>query len=94
MGASRWHILRHVIIPNMIPTLFTSMRLAMTVVLLGVLLAELYVSTAGVGYFTSTFSESFDPTKLFGLISMLAVMAVTLNEIMRRAEVHFSRWRR
>jgi NitT/TauT family transport system permease protein len=94
MGASRWHILRHVIFPYMVPTLFTSMRLAMTVVLLGVLLAELYVSTAGVGYFTSTFAQSFDPTKLFGLISVLAVMAVTLNEIVRRAEIHFSRWRR
>jgi ABC-type nitrate/sulfonate/bicarbonate transport system permease component len=93
MGANRWHILRYVIFPHMIPTLFTSMRLAMTVVLLGVLLAELYVSTAGIGYFTSTFTQDFDPTKLFGLVSVLAVMAVVLNETVRRAEVRFSRWR-
>jgi ABC-type nitrate/sulfonate/bicarbonate transport system permease component len=93
MGASHWQILRYVIFPHMIPTLFTSMRLAMTVVLLGVLLAELYVSTAGIGYFTSTFTQDFDPTKLFGLVSVLAVMAVMLNETVRRAEVRFSRWR-
>ena len=93
MGASRWHVLRYVIFPHMIPTLFTSMRLAMTTVLLGVLLAELYVSTAGIGYFTTAFTQDFDPTKLFGLVSMLAVMAVALNETVRRAEVHFSRWR-
>jgi ABC-type nitrate/sulfonate/bicarbonate transport system permease component len=93
MGASRWHILRYVIFPHMIPTLFTSMRLAMTVVLLGVLLAELYVSTAGIGYFTSAFTQDFDPTKLFGLVSVLAVMAVALNETVRRAEIRFSRWR-
>ena len=93
MGASRWHILRYVIFPHMIPTLFTGMRLAMTTVLLGVLLAELYVSTAGIGYFTTAFTQDFDPTKLFGLVSVLAVMAVVLNETVRRAEVHFSRWR-
>jgi ABC-type nitrate/sulfonate/bicarbonate transport system permease component len=92
MGASRWHILRYVIFPHMIPSFFAGMRLGMTGVLLGVLLAELYVSTAGIGYFTSMFTHNFDPTKLFGLIGMLAAMAIVLNELVRRAEVHFSRW--
>jgi NitT/TauT family transport system permease protein len=93
MGASRWHIFRWVIFPHMIPSFFTGMRLAMTGVLLGVLLAELYVSTAGIGYFTTLFTQNFDPTKLLGLISMLAAMAIGLNELVRRAEVRFSRWR-
>jgi ABC-type nitrate/sulfonate/bicarbonate transport system permease component len=92
MGASRWQILRHVVFPHMMPSFFASMRLAMTGVLLGVLLAELYVSTAGIGYFTALFTQNFDPTRLFGLVAILAAMAVVLNEIVRRAEVHFSRW--
>jgi ABC-type nitrate/sulfonate/bicarbonate transport system permease component len=93
MGASRWQILRHVIFPHMIPSFFAGMRLGMTGVLLGVLLAELYVSTAGIGHFTTMFTENFDPTKLFGLIAMLAAMAIVLNEIVRRAELRFGRWR-
>jgi ABC-type nitrate/sulfonate/bicarbonate transport system permease component len=93
MGASRWQILRWVIFPHMIPSFFAGMRLGMSGVLLGVLLAELYVSTAGIGYFTQMFTENFDPTKLFGLIAMLAAMAIILNEIVRRAENRFSRWR-
>jgi ABC-type nitrate/sulfonate/bicarbonate transport system permease component len=93
MGASRWHILRWVIFPHMIPSFFAGMRLGMTGVLLGVLLAELYVSTAGIGHFTTLFTENFDPTKLFGLIAMLAAMAIVLNEIVRAAETRFSRWR-
>jgi NitT/TauT family transport system permease protein len=93
MGASRWQILRYVIYPHMIPSFFTGMRLGMTGVLLGVLLAELYVSTAGIGYFTSVFTQNFDPTKLLGLVAMLAAMAIILNEAVRRAEVHFARWR-
>jgi NitT/TauT family transport system permease protein len=93
MGASRWHIFRWVIFPHMIPSFFAGMRLGMTGVLLGVLLAELYVSTAGIGYFTTLFTQSFNPTKLLGLISVLAAMAILLNEIVRRAEIHYSRWR-
>jgi len=82
-----------VIFPHMIPTFFAGMRLGMTGVLLGVLLAELYVSTAGIGHYTEMFTQAFDPTKLLGLVSLLAAMAIALNEIVRRAEVHFGRWR-
>ena len=93
MGASRWQILRWVVFPHMIPSFFAGMRLGMSGALLGVLLAELYVSTAGIGHFTTMFTENFDPTKLFGLVAMLATMAIILNEIVRRAETRFSRWR-
>ena len=89
MGASRRQILWWVIFPHMIPSFFTGMRLGIA----GVLLAELYVSTAGIGYFTTRFTQSFDPTKLLGLIAVLAAMAIVLNEIVRRAEVRFSRFR-
>jgi len=92
MGASRWQIFRWVIFPHMIPSFFAGMRLGMTGVLLGVLLAELYVSTAGIGYFTNLFTQNFDPTRLLGLIAVLAAMAIALNEIVRRAEAHFGRW--
>ena len=81
MGANRWQIFRWVIFPHMIPSFFSGMR------------AELYVSTAGIGYFTTLFTENFDPTKLLGLISLLAAMAIVLNELVRRAEIRFSRWR-
>ena len=93
MGASRWQIFRHVIFPHMVPSFFAGMRLGMSGVLLGVLLAELYVSIAGIGYFTTLFTQNFDPTKLLGLIGVLAAMAIVLNAIVRRAETHFARWR-
>jgi NitT/TauT family transport system permease protein len=93
MGANRWQVFRYVIFPHMIPSFFTGMRLGMTGVLLGVLLAELYVSTTGIGYFTTLFTQNFEPDNLLGLISVLAAMAIVLNEMVRRAEIHFARWR-
>ncbi len=93
MGAKRWHIMRYVVLPHMMPSFFSGLRLGMTGVLLGVLLAELYVSTAGIGYFTGLFTQNFDPTRLLGLISLLAAMAIVLNEFMRTVERRLSRWR-
>ena len=92
MGASRFQIFTSIVFPHMIPSFFTGMRLGMTAVLLGVLLAELYVSTAGIGFYTRLFAESFSPPDLFALIAVLAAIAVTLNELCRTAERRFSRW--
>jgi NitT/TauT family transport system permease protein len=93
MGANAWQELRYVVFPHLVPSLFTGMRLGMTGVLLGVLLAELYVSTAGIGFFTTQFTQNFQPSLLLGLIGTLAAMAIVLNAAMRRLERHFARWR-
>jgi ABC-type nitrate/sulfonate/bicarbonate transport system permease component len=93
MGASRWQIFRRVVLPHMTPSLFAGLRLAMSATLLGVLLAELYVSTGGIGYYTRLFSESFDPPATFVLVTCLAFMAIILNELVRRAERRASFWR-
>ena len=93
MGASRSDTFRDVIFPHMVGSFFTGLRLAMTMTLLGVILAELYVSMSGVGYFTKLFAETFDPAPLFALIGMLAAIAILLNSLVRRAERRFTRWR-
>ena len=93
MGASRRQVLRWVVFPHMVPSLFTGMRLGMTGVLLGVLLAELYVSSGGIGYYTRLFTDTFAPGKVFALVGVIAVFAVVLNELARRAEFYFNRWR-
>jgi ABC-type nitrate/sulfonate/bicarbonate transport system permease component len=93
MGASRLQTIHRVVIPHTMPSLFTGLRLAMSATLLGVLLAELYVSTGGVGYYTRIFADSFDPPATFTLVAVLAFMAVVLNEAVRIAERRASFWR-
>ena len=86
MGGGRTDAIRHVIFPNMVPAFFTGLRLSMTLTLLGVILAELYVSTGGIGYFTRLYAESYNPAPLFALIGSLAAIAITFNELVRLAE--------
>jgi ABC-type nitrate/sulfonate/bicarbonate transport system permease component len=93
MGASRWQVFRRITFPYMAPSLFTGMRLGMSATLLGVIIAELYVSSGGIGFYTLQFTESFRPDRLFALIGALALMAIVVNETVRRAEMRLSAWR-
>jgi len=92
MGANRRQILISIVFPHLLPSLFTGMRLGMSAALLGVLLAELYVSQSGVGYLTGMFTQTFQPQNLFALVAVLAAIAVGLNELCRLSESRFSQW--
>jgi ABC-type nitrate/sulfonate/bicarbonate transport system permease component len=91
MGASKLDVVRHVIFPHMAPGFFVGLRLAMTMTLLGVILAELYVSTGGIGYFTRVFAENYNPAPLFALIGSLAAIALVFNACVRIAERRLSK---
>jgi ABC-type nitrate/sulfonate/bicarbonate transport system permease component len=93
MGATRAQQVRHVIFPHMVTTVFAGLRLAMTLTLLGVVLAELFVSQGGIGFFTLLYSESFNPAALMALVLTLALLAIGLNELVRLVEAKFSRWK-
>src|SRR4051812_26999847 len=93
MGATKAQQVRHVIFPYMVTTVFAGLRLAMTLTLLGVILAEIFVSQGGIGFFTLLYSETFNPAALMALVLTLALMAIALNELVRLVEAHFSRWK-
>jgi ABC-type nitrate/sulfonate/bicarbonate transport system permease component len=93
MGASRAQQVRYVIFPHMVTTVFAGLRLAMTLTLLGVVLAEIFVSQGGIGFFTLLYSETFNPAALMALVLTLALLAIGLNELVRMVEARFSRWK-
>src|SRR5215510_11561882 len=93
MGAARAQQIRYVIFPHMVGTVFAGLRLAMTLTLLGVVLAEIFVSQGGIGFYTLAYSETFNPSALMALVLTLALLAITLNELVRLVEARFSRWK-
>jgi len=93
LGASRWRRFRRLLLPQAAPALCTGMRLAMSTTLLGVLLAELYVSSSGVGFYTQLFTDSSQGGKLFALVFTVAAIAIALTGAMRIVERRVMRWR-
>ena len=92
LGATRWQMVRRVLLPQAVPAMCTGMRLSMSMCLLGVLLAEIYVSALGVGFYVRLFTDSMQGEKLFGLIFTLAALAIILNALVRAAERRTAGW--
>ncbi len=93
MGATRWQLFRHLVVPSILPWIVMGLRLGMAANLLGVLLAELFVSQKGVGYFVHQFTSTFRSAETFGMLSTLALFAIAVNELLRATERRFSAWR-
>jgi NitT/TauT family transport system permease protein len=66
----------------------------MSLTMLGVILAELYVSSNGIGSYTQLFAETFKPAQLYALIAALALMALLINESVGLLETRLTRWSR
>jgi NitT/TauT family transport system permease protein len=93
MGASRAGIFLKVVLPAALPSVITGLRVGMTQTVLGVLLAELYASNTGLGYFVTLYSQSFKPAQLFALFFVVAALSIVVNEGLRALERRASRWR-
>lgn len=92
LGASRWQRFRRLSLPQLLPALCTGMRLAMAMTLLGVLLAELYVSSLGIGFYVQIYTNALQSDALFSLVFMLALIAILLNSLVGMMERRMRRF--
>ncbi|MHB8618195.1 MAG: ABC transporter permease [Chloroflexota bacterium] len=93
MGATRSQIFSKLVVPSILPWIVTGLRLGMASNLLGILLAELFVSQNGIGFFVRRFTSSFKSAQTLGLVTTLALFAIVLSELLRYAERRLSAWR-
>lgn len=93
LGAGRWQQARYLIAPSVLPSVLTGVRLGLVQSMLGTLMAELYGATRGVGYYATGFAQTFQPDKVFGLLLLVALVAVSLNTALGRLEHRLARWR-
>ena len=93
LGASKWQILRHVIIPNSLPEIFTGARVAMGVCWGTVVAAELVAAEEGIGKMITTASK-FQSTDiiLVGVI-IIGVVGFGIDMLMRMAERRLVPWK-
>jgi ABC-type nitrate/sulfonate/bicarbonate transport system permease component len=92
-GASSWKLMTSIILPGTVPYLFTGLKYGAGRALLGVVVGELYASTAGVGHRIADAGNLFDTgTVFFGVFLFMAV-GIAVTAVLDRIERHFDRWR-
>lgn len=85
-GATRAQIYTRIYLPAMAPVVIGGVRLGIIFAIHGVIFAEMYASSVGVGKSILTWGESFQMDYLFAAVLIVVGFTVALNEIMQAIE--------
>jgi NitT/TauT family transport system permease protein len=91
-GASDRELFRHVYLPAAVPIILTGLRLGMIFTVVGVVLAEMYISQRGIGKLILVWGSSFQLAKFFAGVLLVSVVTIVFNETIRSAESRVSGW--
>src|SRR5437868_13205201 len=87
MGATLSQRLVRVIIPAAIPTVLSGLRVGGALVIVGVVVSEMLISSAGIGYLISRYRTILDSAHVFAGVLLVLAMAITFNAEIGRAHV-------
>ncbi len=91
--ASRSHLFRSVVVPATVPFIITGLRLGIARALIGVVTAELYTQTEGIGVLIRRATEARQGDRaLFGVL-IFTISGIVGVELIRRVEARFQKWR-
>jgi len=76
MGASRLYVVRKVVLPSVAVPLFAALKAGVSLAMIGVIAGEYISAQDGLGYYTMTATQNFDPAGLFAAIVIIVAMVV------------------
>jgi NitT/TauT family transport system permease protein len=91
--SSEWALWREVMVPYTLPFTMTGVRQAIGRGLVGMVAAEFFLSSTGLGQLIMTASQDFDTAGVFAIILIIGLLGVGLMRIGLLIENHFARWR-
>jgi len=91
--SSEWALWREVILPYTLPFTMTGVRQAIGRALVGMLAAEFFLSSTGLGQIIMTASQNFDTSGVFAVILVISVLGIALMRVGLLIEQRFARWR-
>jgi len=92
MGATLPQRLVRVVLPAAIPTVLSGLRVGGALVIVGVVVSEMLISTAGIGYLISRYRTILDSPHVFAGVLLVLAMAVAFNAALRWIERRCAIW--
>lgn len=93
LGATRWQILLHVILPAATPEILTSMRIGIGFGWTTLVAAEMVAATHGLGYMVLTASQFLQTATVIMGIVIIAIIAYAFDLLMRWFERRLVPWK-
>lgn len=91
--SSEWALWREVMLPYTLPYIMTGVRQAIGRALVGMIAAEFFLSSTGLGQLIMGASQDFDTAGVFASILVIGLIGVGLTRLGLKIERHFARWR-
>lgn len=91
--STEWALWRDVMVPYTLPYTMTGVRQAIGRALVGMIAAEFFLSSTGLGQLIMTASQNFDTAGVFASVLVIALIGVGLMRLGLAIERHFARWR-
>jgi NitT/TauT family transport system permease protein len=92
-GASDAQLFRTIVLPGSVPFILTGLRLGLGHALTGVVVGELVAAQAGVGLMMATAGATFQTSKVFVGLVIVAITGVVMTSIIGRIEQRFQSWK-
>src|SRR6516165_3447273 len=93
LGGSERDLYRKVILPSVLPYVIAASRIAIGRALIGVLVAEFFAASEGIGYAVARFGDLFALDRMFACIIVIMAIAVVLTQAIRWVERAAFPWR-
>lgn len=92
-GATRWQVMRHVILPSAMPEILTAMRVGIGFGWTTLVAAEMVAATKGLGYMVLSASQFLQTSVVIMGIFVIAAIAITFDLVMRFLERRLVPWK-
>ncbi len=92
-GATRWQVMRHVILPSAMPEILTAMRIGIGFGWTTLVAAEMVASTKGLGYMVLSASQFLQTPVVIMGIFVIAIIAFAFDLLMRFVERRVVPWK-
>lgn len=92
-GGNEMDLFRKVLLPGAVPHMITGVRLGVGRGLLGMVVSEMYASTAGIGGQIAMYGNSFRTSELIALIAVVSLLGFISVDLMRRFDERIRRGR-
>jgi NitT/TauT family transport system permease protein len=92
-SAGQLQLLRSVVLPGSVPFILSGIRLGVGRGLIGVVVGEFYVSSAGIGHRIATAGASLQTDVVFAGVVIVTLIGAVMVAMVHRIERHFERWK-
>ncbi|WP_078555005.1 ABC transporter permease [Bacillus alkalicellulosilyticus] len=94
MGATKRHIFFKIQVPTALPYFFSSLKVAVTLSVIGAAIGEWLGADAGLGYFSRRMMTQFDGAGVFAPIVWLSFLGIVLFLLVKAIESYLLKWRK